>query len=66
VTKHWRPEGKIAPIRFARRGRWTRPGDYLDADPAAPRRVVAVVLGAVLLGLLAAGAMSWIVRSLTR
>ena len=44
-------------------GPWTRAGDYLDRDVAAPRRVVPFVLGAVLLGLVAAGVVSWTGKS---
>jgi micrococcal nuclease len=63
VGKHWRPEGKIVRIRPVRRGAWTRPSDYGDFDVAAPRRVVPVVLGAVLLGFVAAGVISWTGKS---
>jgi hypothetical protein len=63
VSKHWRASGKIVRIRPLRRGRWTRPGEYLEVDAAAPARVVPVVLGAVVLGIIAAGVVGWTGRS---
>jgi hypothetical protein len=45
---------------------WTRPSDYGEFDPDRSPRVVPVVLGAVLLGFLAAGVLSWTVKGLLR
>jgi len=66
VSKHWRPQGKVVPFRPVRRGPWTRPSDYGEFDPDRSPRVVPVVLGAVLLGFLAAGVLSWTVKGLLR
>jgi hypothetical protein len=61
VSKHWRPDGKIVPLRPTRgRGAWDRADGYLPADATAPSRLVAVIVGAVVLGICGGGALAWI------
>jgi micrococcal nuclease len=63
VSRHWRPPGKIVRIRPVRQGPWTRADEYLGLDTAGPRKIVPVVVSAVVVGLAAGGFLSWTARN---